>query len=372
MKKKIGILTLPLNNNYGGMLQAFALYQFLKNQNHDAYLIQKEAYRPKWKRWTIGLLEKIPFQDLKKYRSTAIKNKYHRPFIDKYISEKTKAIYTTKELEAVSLEHDFDAVIVGSDQVWRLEYIDDGYFSSYFLDFIKPPKTLKISYAASFGKDTWEDTVKAPLVEELLHKFDAISTREISGVQVCAQQFKLNECAHVLDPTLMVDRSVYDCFLTPPSSSHNKTLLTYILDHNQNKNNILDDVTNNLPELHTLVQIYKNDQHTPQFTVAQWVNLFADADFIVTDSFHGMVFSIIFNKQFVVIGNNNRGLARFSSLLSMLGLESRLVIDNAEYDIPGLMQQKIDYTVIESVLSNLKRQSKYFLESSLLISEQKI
>lgn len=364
--KKIGILTLPLNNNYGGTLQAFALYQFLKSNSYDVYLIQKEAYRPEWKRILIRTLEKMPFQDIKKYRSSAIKNKFHRPFIDKYIPQKTKKSFTTLELESVSSENNFDAVIVGSDQVWRLDYIDDGYCSNYFLDFVNSSKTLKISYAASFGKDKWQDTGKYEEIKTLLKQFDAVSSRELSGVDICTNYFNLNQCAHVLDPTLMVDKQIYNQFLTPITVSENKQLLIYILDHSAQKNSIVSELCNNLGNYCKPISIYDDDNHTPKYDAAGWVNLFSNSDFIVTDSFHGMVFSIIFNKQFVVIGNKDRGLARFSSLLNVLGLESRLIISDDEYKIQEILSKPIDYTLVEPTLSDLKHRSQTFLKSSLL------
>jgi hypothetical protein len=367
--KKIGILTLPLNNNYGGTLQAFALHQFLKNQNYDVHLIQKEAYRPIWKRIIIRLLETIPFQNLNNYRLASIKNRYHRPFIDKYLPQKTSKSFTTSDLEIIAAEHNFYAVIVGSDQVWRLDYINDGHYSSYFLDFVKSPRTLKISYAASFGKDSWQAEDKREEVKYLLQKFDAVSTREISGIEICKRDFNLDQCTHVLDPTLLVDKHVYDCFLsTPPSPTH-KTVLTYILDHSQRKNDLASEVVNNLSEPYKLISIYENNSHNPKYDAAQWVNLFANSDFIVTDSFHGMVFSIIFNKEFVVIGNKERGLARFSSLLRLLGLESRLIVDDGGYNIHDILSTTIDYGIVESIISDLRIRSKSFLESSLLTSE---
>lgn len=367
--KKIGILTLPLNNNYGGTLQAFALYEHLKRQHYDVHLIQKEAYRPEWKKKLIRILEITPFQDFKKHRSTFIKNKYHQAFINKYIPQRTTKSSTTSELEKVAARYNFHAVIVGSDQVWRLDYIDDGYYSNFFLDFIKSPKTLKISYAASFGKDIWQDTAKVKEVEKLLKDFDFVSTRELTGVGVCVNHFNVDKCEHVLDPTLMVDSAIYDCFLSPHPNPQDKILLTYILDHNQNKNNILADVSNSLPELHQLTPIYDNDSHTPRYDVGQWVNLFSNADFVVTDSFHGMVFSIIFNKQFVVIGNKGRGLARFNSLLAMLGLESRLIVDGDNYSITNIMSTSIDYELVQTTISDLRLHSQNFLASSLLRSE---
>ena len=367
--KRIGILTLPLNNNYGGTLQAFALYQFLKSNNYDVHLIQKETYRPEWKRLLIRALEKTPFQDIKKYRSSAIKNKFHRPFIDKYIPQRTKKSFTTSELESASSDKNFDAVIVGSDQVWRLDYIDDGHCNNYFLDFVKSSKTLKISYAASFGKDTWQDAGKYEEIKTLLQQFDAVSSREVSGVDICINYFNLDQCTHVLDPTLMVDKQIYNQFLSPIAASQTKKLLIYILDHNAQKNSIASELCNSLGESCQPVFIYDDDSHTPKYDAAGWVNLFATSDFIVTDSFHGMVFSIIFNKQFVVIGNKDRGLARFSSLLNMLGLESRLITSEDEYKTQEILNNPIDYTLVEPKLSDLKHRSQAFLTSSLLKSK---
>ncbi|QHF38395.1 hypothetical protein PspS34_09000 [Pseudomonas sp. S34] len=362
--KKIGLLTLPLKNNYGGILQAVALYSYL-SKNHNVKIIQKNAFRPTWKRLLVGILELIPLQNFKNHRSNHLKNKHHKSFIKKHLPNQTSPINNVDQLKKFTLESEFDAIIVGSDQVWRMDYIDDGSYSAYFLDFIENPKTKKISYAASFGKDHWQAPEKIEEVTQLLKGFDAISTRETVGVDICREVFNSPRCEHVLDPTLLVEKSFFEALLVQPVKSSKKILLNYTLDQNKIKNSLLTKTLDVLGESYEVSSIYEPQEKRPKFNVQQWIGHFSAADFVITDSFHGMVFSIIFNKNFLVVANKDRGLSRFSSLLNLLSLESRLITEDSQADIRNIVSNAIDYSDVEITLSQLRAQSKQYLEDSL-------
>lgn len=364
--KKIGLLTLPLKTNYGGTLQAFALYQFLKSQHFNVQIIQKNAFRSTWKRILVNVFERIPYQDFKGYRSNYINTKFHRSFIDRHLPEQTQVINNYYQLKKVTKDAGYDAVIVGSDQVWRMDYIDDGFYESYFLDFVDNPSTKKIAYAASFGKDHWQAPDKIEKITHLLSKFHAISTRESSGVKVCSETFSSPKCTQVLDPTLLLDRSFFEAVLEQPPASSKMKLLNYVLDGENYKDSILKDTAAALGEGYAVSSIYNPGQKHQTYTTEQWLGHFATADFVITDSFHGMVFSIIFNKNFLVIANKERGLSRFTSLLKVLNLESRLIIDGSAANIPNIISRIIDYSDVEIKLSALRDYSKKYLENSLI------
>lgn len=372
MALKIGILTLPIAENYGGILQAIALYRYLHNQGHDVVLIYKQTQQVLWRKIVISILRKIPFHDFKNFKANHImmqewekRKVFHRPFIEKEIFKISEDLYTKQDLETLAKKENFDAVIVGSDQVWRKAYINDKYYKSYFFDFIDGTETKKIAYAASFGKDYWEGKDDSEEITKLLKDFTAISTRELSGVDICTNTFGYENAEHVLDPTMLMNKDFYIGEIISKYDISNiakSGLVTYVLDEEQEKEKIINFVKEsvNIKNVHYLKGF--NSSKTI-YSVPEWLASFAYADFVVTDSFHGMVFSIIFEKDFVVIGNHARGLDRFISLLSMLHLEDRMVF--CIEDIACRELKSIDYCKVSKILEDKKKKSMEFLIGAL-------
>lgn len=358
---KIAILTHPLTENYGGIMQAVALYGYLVEQGHDVTLLRRHRNRAAWKSFLIFLLENVPFQNYKNYRYLSKKRKKQKEFIDKFIPSKTSVIYTTAQLKNAMQQERFDAVVVGSDQVWRMASIDDGYFENYFLNFVGDD-IRKLSYAASFGVDHWEAPEKVDVVKELLKRFYAVSVREVSGVGICIDQFGRDDCELVVDPTLLVGCEFYDRFIDKAESGSGSSLLVYMLDSSSDRMSLVDYVAKKKGEGWVVNDVMVKSKI---LDVREWVNTFAKADFVITDSFHGMVFSIIFNKEFIVLANRRRGVARFSSLASMLGVEDRILY-SADCDaLNKCLVSKIDYELVNSVLVKKRNDSRSFLSSAL-------
>jgi len=364
---KIGILTLTPKNNYGGILQAVALCGHLEKHGHDVVLINKNRFKKSVLiRMAVGFIERLPFQNIKNKRKDYLKTKQLKPFLDKNLPQKTKEIVSSLDLKKLVENEGFDAVIVGSDQVWRYQYIGDGHHNVFFLDFDTAKPVKKIAYAASFGKDEWEAPEHIAQISHLLSNFDAISTREKSGVKLCKNTFGVPGVMNVLDPTLLVGADFYDRFFSklkerPPQ----KTIATYILDRNKDKEAIVNAVIACLePAFCTLQQVNLSEQKNEGFySVEEWMWNIKNAEFIVTDSFHGMVFSIIFEKQFVVVGNEKRGLSRFTDLLNEIGLSERLVL-GTEID-PILIKEKINYSDKNKILAAMRNYSINFLHNSM-------
>lgn len=369
---KIGILTLPQAENYGGILQAIALYRVLHNQENEVILIYKESYPTLWKEIVKKILLRIPFIDIKNIKRSYKKEverqkrkEFHRGFIENEIFKISENLYTKKDLETYMKNEKFDAVIVGSDQVWRKEYINDKYYKSYFLDFVDKAKTKKIAYAASFGKDYWEGSDDIDDISKCLKDFDEISTRELSGISICKNSFGVDNVKHVLDPTLLIGKEFYlnEIVSKYPTSNINKGgLVTYVLDETNEKKEIIQYIKEEL-DIDNINHIKGFNNSTITLSVPEWLASFAYADFIVTDSFHGMVFSIIFEKNFMIIGNLDRGLDRFTSLLSLLDLEDRLI-----FNLKDLKNKKIDninYSKINKILDLNKQLSFDFLFNAI-------
>lgn len=367
---RIGILTLPLHTNYGGILQAYALQTVLERMGHEVKVINKNtAYRlPVWKApfvYAKRILknirgENIPvFLEQKLLKEKPIIRQNTDKFIKRYIHLLSVDDYSLLK------SSDFDAIVVGSDQVWRPIYfrkIEDAY-----LGFAKDWDIRRIAYAASFGTDEWEYSKKqTKLCKELLKRFDVVSVREKSAVDLCMRHFA-REAFHVLDPTMLLSADDYirqfDLKSLPKSQG---TLLCYFLDDSSAKKAVADKIAKETGLLMFNVNAKVEDWSIPvdkkiQPPVESWLRGFYDADFIVTDSFHACVFSIIFNKPFIAIGNTKRGLSRFLSLLSIFGLENRL-ITSKYYD--NANEVEIDWNSVNDRLKNRILFSKEFLKNN--------
>lgn len=240
MNKKIGLLTLPLKDNYGGILQALALYTQLERMGCEVTLIRKEVFYPFWKKVLVLALQWLPFQNYKKFRSMRINSKIHKPAIDSIISRQTEALFTRSDLEKMAARYNFDYVVVGSDQVWRPQYTDKRYYGVYFLNFLSHCNARRIAYAASFGLDIWQHPEKEAEVRSLLAEFDALSCREVSGVEICTS-FGRADCEHVVDPTLLVDKEIYEALIGSLKVAQGNEILCYFLDDNVFKRNIVSE-----------------------------------------------------------------------------------------------------------------------------------
>lgn len=372
--KKIGILTLAPTDNYGGILQAIALHHALENLGHSATLLYKPYVDPFPKKIARIILENLPFQNLydlktKKQQRPIRQQRInkHRLFFENEMNISPN-LYSYTDLRQYCLQEKFDALVVGSDQVWRRNYINDRYFLAYFLNFITNKEIKKYSYAASFGVNHWERPKEIPIITKLLNQFTAISVRESSGIGICQETFSQHRrIDHVLDPTLLFDKSYYkknliNKYLT--SEPRKNKLSTYLLDQSIDKKNIVDHVTKILDiARHEIQQLTTPPSDGNHLSVPQWLESLYSSEFIITDSFHGMVFSIVFERNFIVIANPERGLDRFTSLLKQLDLEERLISKKTSTnEITKLANAKIDYYKVQKKLQVLQEKSIDFLK----------
>ena len=334
---RIAILTLPLHTNYGGILQAYALQTVLERMGHEVCLVEKRrkpVTLPLWKAPLVygkRMLKNVTghpfpvFYEQKVNREEPFVRQHTDKFICRYI--KRRIVGDFSEIN----ESDYDAIVVGSDQIWRPKYFNDN-IERAFLDFTEGWDVRRIAYAASFGTDEWEYTrAQTRRCGRLLKRFDAVSVREASGADLCREHFGV-EAKTMLDPTMLLEKEDYiRLFENANTPKSNGTLLNYILDDTPEKTAL----TNRIAKERGLVPFRvnaKSDINLPienriAPSVEQWLRGFYDAEFVVTDSFHACVFSILFNKPFLVVGNQKRGLSRFVSLLGMFGLEDRLITD---------------------------------------------
>lgn len=383
---KIAILTLTLNNNYGGILQCYALQTVLQNMGHEVVVLNRiKSIRLKQLILQIGSFTKsIIKKYILKRKDINIVNPFSVYYNDKlntpihlktinnsvsaFIKQKIKiseAICLSRQLNRFYSKEKFDILIVGSDQVWRESY--SPCITDYFLGFLSnKDKTKKIAYAASFG--TSENPISyegIKLCKKHINKFDAISTREISGVKLVKELFN-KDASLVLDPTLLLSAEDYIQLIKEDDSVSempHDTLTTYILDWSHKKKKCIDGIAAELKLLNRN-DIYPDDSSSYSFrmkSIPQWLASFRNARYVITDSFHGCVFSIIFRKDFAVIINNERGSDRFTSLLRILELEDRIISVDDKESIMSVLTTPIAYANVERKIEDMGNVSLSFL-----------
>ena len=374
----IGILTQPLRNNYGGLLQAYALTKILHDMGHTAIVLHRSCDYHIHGFHFLYLLScwlrclRTPPTYIS-HQSWNIIEAHTQEFAHKYIPQ-SPLIFHSKNLRKLVRKQKIEAIIVGSDQVWRPKYspcIED-----YFLEFAKDMDIKRIAYAASFGTDVWEFNKKqTQKFSRLLSSFDAISVREDSAVSMCQEYFKIKPPFHALDPTLLLSVETYNAINSNQniSAKCDGELFCYILDNNPFKKECIANCVNALkykpyycmPKKEiTPNNVFLNLEECIFPPVEQWLQSFKDAIIIITDSFHGCVFSIIFHKPFWVIKNSRRGNSRFDSLLRLLKLEDRTIngtITNFNWE------RRINWDEVDRRIKEQKDQSLNFLINALFL-----
>lgn len=377
---KIGILTLPLYSNYGGILQAYALQTILERMGHEVYVISKtrrKIVKPIiWKRPLVygkRVIKKIfidnntiIFKEKKSKLEYPIINQYMNEFIEKYIH--SFYIERLSDIKAT----DFDAIVVGSDQIWRPAYFQHMWskeLADAFLGFSKGWNITRIAYAASFGEDNWLfPLAHTSHYSQLIQAFDGVSVRETSGI-LLSSQFLGVEVKQVLDPTMLLKKEDYENLIKAVNPTLNEgNLLCYILDPTPEKTGLIDRVSRErgLKVFHVKAKdacCTMNIEERIHPSVETWLSGFCNAEFVITDSFHACVFSILFEKPFIAIGNVSRGLSRFTSLLEQFNLKTHLLIKVSDYN--PVFSYNIESDT-EKKLSALRKDSIQFLNQLVL------
>ena len=366
--KKRYILTHPLTGNYGGLLQAYALYSTINALGYQAYI-----YRYQPADMPLGI--KDYWRHFKRHIKYCLGkcNEAHTVWRRLMIARKfLKGIRFFDERQIEKLESDA-AFVVGSDQVWRAIFCRMmKHPAYYFLDFATPAQRKRsISYAASFGIDEWEGTPEETAeCARLLQEFKAVSVRESSGIDIC-RNFMNTPSAHQMpDPTILLQRHDYESLIRRERTwaPGDATLAAYVIDENGNRPHLLQETATilgcNLQHLLPHADAARRrDRFAP--TVGQWLRLILDCDYFITDSFHGTVFATIFNKPFVCLGNQGRGSARFETLLGTFGLQDRLVTKPDAAEIKRVLTTPIDWAPVNTALASERQRGRNFLQLHL-------
>lgn len=380
--KKVGICACYDTLNYGSMLQSFATQVVIDNLGYDSeYILYKKKKTP------IFLLKQIPrllnknlmFDKmlvlkktwaLKKYPGIALKNKERerafKRFQEKYYRKFSPVYYGYDQLCKCAMN--YDSVLVGSDQLWTPGGLATNFYNLMFV----PDNVNKISYATSFGVSSipWYQKGRT---KKYLRRINYLSVREVKGAQIVNEISGL-KANIVVDPTLLLTKDKWAEAVPEKRLVEEPYIFCYFLGENCIHRDIAEELKTktglkivSTPFLDSFVERDLNFGDLQLFDVGpdDFVNLIRGAEYILTDSFHGSVFSILHHKKFVTLnrfadGGQSRN-SRIDSLCALLGLEER----RYKTDIAAQITEPIDYETVEEKLTVLRKESLVFLEKAL-------
>lgn len=380
---KIGIITFwQSNDNYGQVLQCFALQQQLIKLRHKPFLIK---YVPLQKTVQTSIAEKLwkliqiypiflklrKMQKAKQAKAFTLKNRQRKfdEFRVKHIITNGVIYHGLSDIQ--NNPPDSDCYICGSDQVWSM-LLNNDENQAFYLNF-GDKDTKRIAYAASFGRDVYPMELNGKL-HDMLVKFDAVSVREKSGIGICKKVGI--QAVDVLDPTLLLSMKEYVQIIEKPSVRE-KYFYTYFLNITSEKDlywEALLDYANQygFKSISTTSsgyfigkEICSNTEYV-YATIPQWLGYIQNAEFVATTSFHGVVFCLIMHTNFIYFplkGTHSRGNSRVVSLLDYLGLHEKIFDGNMT--IKQCIERPIDWNKVRAKLNIRKNDSINFLENCL-------
>lgn len=343
MDKSIGILNLHFSKNYGAVMVPWAMQYILKkNFDQSSKIINYTFPAPPTARYCYDSFEEFRenFLDITAYHCEITDSL--RQYVD-----------------------NFHTIIVGSDQVFRTSPEHP-----YYLKWVSGDVRC-IAYAASFGIDRYEGNFFVRRkVQKLLHRFDIVSVRETSGVKILQESFGLT-ATQVLDPTLLLNAEEYQAIIDSGNYSVPENYVAVMFLDKEHWDDLRSsELYKILSQKYTFIDICKDDKNNFR-PVPHWLSLIKNAQYIITDSFHGSVFSIIFQKQFLTVSTTCRGNSRIESLFYTLGIPfSRFCTKLSNFETAHF-EKDIDYTLTYQKLYKERAKSLEFLRNSLALKPKK-
>lgn len=326
---KVGVLNFHDSNNYGARLVPFALCRAINKLGYTSEVInflgKKEIY-----------------------------HQTHEDFREKYLP-RSKPKKSIDDLKRASPW--WKRVVVGSDQVWKYRKTD-----IYMFNWVHS-RTNLISYSASFGENKYSGNISEEKAKELLQRFDAISVREKSGVDICEKTFGV-PAIQVIDPTMLLEREEYERLIRREKAKSPKSpYIGYLMLDGVHKKEIKNIVSKKDFSGYSLKNaLWKGA--APR-SIAEWLIVIKNSDFFITDSFHGTVFSILFEKKFAVLQAPNRGTERIPSLLDLFNIPRDRIYNNIMDITIDKISNDIDYTKVKYILQKEREKGFLFLKSAL-------
>lgn len=370
-KKKVAILTWLNNGNYGSLLQAYALQSFITQLGYDVEDIDyKASKKTKLLNWIknknspylfIGKIkERLEKIRSKESKSFAIRDKLFNEFKNNNI--KTTKIYTSPK-EILEVKDKYDIYVCGSDQIWSPKLMNPIFYFSFL-----PETAHKVAYAPSFGVSMIEENKKEKIIK-YLSSFDAISIREEKGRELLKELLGKDFTVQI-DPTLLIDSSEWKS-ISKENTIDKKYILCYLLTPNQKYVDMIKEFADkqNLKVVLITTPIGPfNTGFEEKVDVgpAEWLGLVNNSEYVCTDSFHGCIFSLIFNKQFTLFKRFSDNTtwsqnSRIYNLANKFNVENRIVDENGRINY----EDKVNYEKVNKLIKIEKENSAKWLKNVL-------
>lgn len=339
---KIAILTHPLINNYGGILQALALKAVLEKIGHSVIIFDRKPNMPICKVIAKRLIQ--PFYSIIKGKNNQLS--HHKEFISKNFKLSSPIFSHNKLIKSIR-RYKIDAVVIGSDQVWNHEFSKRRDFD-YWGNFDNS-NVITMSYAASMGIPLWEyGEQSTKKIVNNLRKFTGISVREFHMIPLL-ENIGIQKIEWVLDPTLLLNSEFYSKFASDKINDNKPFVFIYWMGDEK----LIPDI----PKEYSHFKIIKCNLSdiNNNLSMGNWLAYMQKAELIITNSFHGCALSIINKKHFIPYINKNYVESRLISLFTMLNLKEKLT---DPYSIE-------DYKLVEIALNYYQKKSISFINQSL-------
>lgn len=342
---KIGLLTYHHSVNYGAMLQSYATVKALRSLGHEVEFIN---IRQEETRGTNPVLFYFKLKALKK-------------FVHKFYPPETREFDSIEELRKA--DFNYDCMIVGSDQVWNPQISKDKCLA-YFLDF-GGEDIRRLSYASSFALSKWptNNNELTAAVAKALNRFSGLSVREKTGQQILKETFHLDSTL-VVDPTMLFE----DYDEVTGHVNENGNVVAYLLNRTpmqMQKAIELSKAFGKRPKLISTIRPTKGFAYVYPPSIEGWIRYIGGAGLVITDSFHGLVFSLLYKRNFVVITPENGRNSRLKDLLTSYGLSDRYFLETDDIPYNKLINTPIDYTCVFKIMNEQRNSSWEFLISNL-------
>lgn len=361
---KVGILTFHRAHNYGAVLQCFALQETLNRHGHDAYVIDyvqpdiedEYKFRYRFNRKEFFSLKSTPILMVIYlfYYLVDLHRRWRTYQKRKYVFTYFRRRYLRMTRSCTSIPQDFDAYIIGSDMLWDNVCMHGNFDNCFLGDFKRKPTSKVVAYAVS-GTPTSFDLCGKRYNFNFLKNFSSVSIREKNLLDIVAKYSNVG-ITHCIDPTLLAEESVWDSIKgTIPESNY---VLSYFLRSEESIRKEISAKLNVIAEKEGYLVI--DIDPSKAITVQRFITLIRSAKYVITDSFHGTVFSIVFKRSFnsLVLGDDQD--ARYVDLLVRLGLENLIVQRTQNIHVPN-----IDYITVNQLLNEYRKESKDYLVNSL-------
>lgn len=403
-KKRVMVLTQPLWNNYGCLLQAYALQITIKRLGFDVCTDRRERRfssfagnaKDDLKRFVARFVLQRKSVKVFPYRFDAETWRKVSANTQRFVNERLSTVDFFDEKGRPREDiNKRDVFVFGSDQIWRDSY---GRVETYFGDFLEGKGVKKIAYAASFGLESWQfSPERTKHLFDLARSFAGIGVREEDMADlmhknfgsVAAEEAENLEITHVADPTLLLTAEDYrllvedwnkECVQSGNrveemrlQKSGKGILAVYVLDWTDEKRRMMERICSYMnlqavflnPERRLGIETRRFEGEKSVFrSVESWLSLMQNADFVLTDSYHGTIFSLLFGRKFALVMNSGRGISRFRTLDDLFDLSPYTV--SREEDLKNLFASSVrDEVSFQNSLTKIRNRSLDFLKQHL-------